>query len=205
MRLIYGFDPLCGWCFGLVPAFTALRAARPGIPVSMVFPGLVTGDRVGPYAEAEAYIRQAGPRMEAVTGRRIGAPFWDLIRTPGVMGDSAPPVAVLAAVREARPDLALAVAHDVTEAHFLQGADLNRAETYAPILAARGYDGPVPDVADRVRAEAAFAEGRASGIRSFPTLILERDGRQVTLPSVYEGHALIAAFDAAAVELGAPA
>jgi putative protein-disulfide isomerase len=61
--LIVGIDPLCGWCYGILPALRALNEAEPGLPMRAVMAGLVTGDRVGPYAQMEGYIRGASERL----------------------------------------------------------------------------------------------------------------------------------------------
>ena len=191
--LIYGFDPLCGWCYGAVPALRALREAMPGLPVHLVMSGLVTGTRVGPYAEMEGYIRGASENLRKVTGRAPSDAFFELIRTPGVTGDSAPPSVAIDAVKRDRPEAALPFAHAVIEAHFERGADLNDPATYAPLLAEHAPGVALPDLSDPALAEAAWAEGRAMGIRSFPTFALVRDGRAEVLPSLYDPDALIAA------------
>ncbi len=55
-ELLYGFDPLCGWCYGVAPAMRRVAADHPDLPVRLVMAGLVSGDRVGPYAAMEGYI-----------------------------------------------------------------------------------------------------------------------------------------------------
>ena len=184
--LIYGFDPVCGWCYGLVPAIRRVRADHPGLPVRLVMAGLVTGARVGPYAAMEGYIRGASDRLRAVTGRAPSEAFFDLIRRPGVLGDSGPPSVAIAHVLAAAPDRAADFAHAVIEAHFEAGADLNDPATYPPLLAALGLPADLPDLHDPALAEAAWREGRSLGIRSFPTLAVEQGGRVVPLPSEYD-------------------
>ena len=39
-RLIYAFDPLCGWCYGFAPALRALRQALPALEVELRIGGL---------------------------------------------------------------------------------------------------------------------------------------------------------------------
>ena len=187
-RLIYGFDALCGWCYGIVPAMRRVARDHPGLGIEAVFPGLVTGARVGPYAEMEGYIRSASLRLRDVTGRAPTEAFFDLIRRPGVLGDSGPPTAVFAHVKAHRPDRLLDVAHAVTEAHFETGADLNDPEAYRAILDALGLGLGVPPLDDRDAIGRAWAEGRAMGITHFPTLILNGE----TLPPIYEPDALSA-------------
>lgn len=195
--VIYGFDPLCGWCYGVVPAMRALRDARPDLPVRLVMAGLVTGPRVGPYAAAEGYIRGASERLREVTGRAASEAFFDLIRRPGVLGDSGPPCVAIAAVGEAHPGREVDFAHAVIEAHFEEGADLNDPATYPPLCARLRLSWPAPDIHDPALAEAAWAEGRAMGISSFPTLVAVGPKGRRALPSTYDPEALVALVDAA--------
>lgn len=67
--LIYGYDPLCGWCYGAIPALRYLRGKRPALHIEVLLSGLVIGDRIRPYSEAVGYIRGASKDLERVTGR----------------------------------------------------------------------------------------------------------------------------------------
>ena len=194
MRLIYGFDPLCGWCFGMAPAMRALVAARPDLDVRLTLPGLVTGSRVGPYAEMEAYIRQASRRLHNVTGRSPSEAFFAMIRRPGVVGSSAQPCAVLGAARDRDPRAALKLAHLVCDAHFEDGADLGDPATYPPLIARAGLEMPVPAASE---AGAFFEAERRFGIASFPTLAVEAGGEVQALPTEYDPARVVAMVDAA--------
>ena len=191
-HLLLGFDALCGWCFGLVPAMRAVEDAYPDLPVVVALPGLVTGDRVGPYAEMESYIRGASTRLLAATGRAPADAFFDLIRRPDVRGDSGPPTAAMAHVRAHAPERLLAFAHAITDAHFERGADLNDPLTYRHAMNALGIDAPLPDLAATEAVAREWAAGRALGIQSFPTLAFVRDGRAEVMPSRYEPDAVVA-------------
>ncbi len=190
--LIYGFDPICGWCYGFAPAMRAIRAALPGLPVRLAMSGLVTGARVGPASEKIAYVRSAAARLEAVTGRAPSAAFFDWMASPGAVADSGPPAAAIDAVMRARPEAAIPFAHAVIEAHYGDGMDPNDPAAYAPLLAAHAPGVALPDIHDRAVQDAAFADGRAMGISSFPTLALLRaDGSARVLPSEYRPEAAV--------------
>lgn len=202
VRLIYGHDPLCGWCWGFAPALAALRAARPALGVDLVLAGLVTGARVGPYAAMKGYIQGASGRLAAVTGRRPSPAFFDLIGRADVISDSAPPSAVLAAARAVAPEAVLDLADAIQDAHFDAGHALGDPETYAPILARLGLPAGLADILHdpaRVRtlAEGEFARGRALGIASFPTLILATPNGLRPVDLAYDAPGLIAAVDRA--------
>ncbi|NAZ36000.1 DsbA family protein [Rubellimicrobium sp. CFH 75288] len=185
-EILYGFDPLCGWCYGIVPAIRRVARDHPGLPIRVVMAGLVSGERIGPYRAMEGYIRSASERLRAVTGRAPSGAFFDLIRRDDVRGDSGPPCIAIAHVAGHAPDRAVEFAHAVIEAHFEQGADLNRPETYAPLLKAAGVEAPLPALDDRALAESVWEAGRRIGIRSFPTLAVVRNGRARVLPAEYD-------------------
>ncbi len=185
-EIIYGFDPLCGWCYGIVPAIRRVAEDHPDFPIRLVMAGLVSGERVGPYADMEGYIRGASGRLREVTGRAPSEAFFRLITTPGVEGNSGPPCVAIAHAAGYAPDRAVDFAHRVIEAHFEEGADLNDAATYGPLLLEAGVAEPLPDIHDPYLAEAVWEHGRRIGLRSFPTLAVLKDGQARVLPSEYE-------------------
>ncbi|WP_333714903.1 hypothetical protein [Yoonia sp.] len=190
--LIYGYDPICGWCYGAAPA---IRAAADIIPVRLAMAGLVVGSRVGPAAEKESYVRQAAVRLQAVTGRAPSEAFFAWMRRPDAIAASGPPAVAVDAVRRQDPDRALAFAHAVTEAHYAEGMNPNDPDAYAPLLAAYAPGVKLPDIHDPALADAAFADGRRLGITAFPTLLLQDDsGRLSPLPMHYAPEALVAAI-----------
>ena len=185
-ELIYGFDPLCGWCYGIVPAMRRLAQDHPEVPVRLVMAGLVSGERVGPYAEMEGYIRGAAGHLREVTGRAPSEAFFRLIASPGVEGNSGPPSVAIAHVAGHAPERAVEFAHRVIEAHFEEGADLNAPATYGPLLREAGVEAPLPDIRDPDLAEAIWEPGRRIGIRSFPTLAVVKGGQARVLPPEYD-------------------
>ena len=185
--LIYGFDPICGWCYGFAPAMRAICSAHPDLPVRLVMSGLVTSERVGPAAAMEGYVRQAAGRLEAVTGRAPSEAFFAWMTSPGAVADSGPPAVAIHAVAAARPDATLPFAHAVIEAHYGRGMDPNDPAAYAPLLAEHAPGTVLPDLHDPEAQERAFAAGRAVGISSFPTLALRRAGGGIEpLPAEYD-------------------
>lgn len=199
-QVIYGFDPLCGWCFGFAPALRALRAEFPDLPVRLAMPGLVTGARVGAYAEMEGYIRGASARLRAVTGRAPSDAFFDMIRRPGVIGESAPAISAIVQAGGGEPAAELAYASAMIEAHFDGGRDLNAAETHRDLAGALGLAAP-PDPDWREPGLARMAADRALGIASFPTLIVHAEGRARVLPSLYAPEAVVAEVARARADL----
>lgn len=185
---VYGYDPICGWCYGAAPA---VRAVAELLPVRVVMAGLVVGPRVGPSANMEDYIISASVRLEAVTGRKPSAAFFDWLRKDTSIAASAPPAVAVHAVMQHAPDNAAAFAHALTEAHYRDGLDPNDPDAYSELLAAFAPDVTLPDIHDPDLAQAAFAEGRRIGLRSFPTFYLEQGNGLQELPTLYDPSALV--------------
>lgn len=179
-RLLYAFDPLCGWCHGFGPAFRAVRAALPDLPVSLLFGGLVTGERIGPYADKRAYIEAAQARLKTVTGVELGRDFHErILRNPSVTASSIPPCDVLLQLRARFPAALPDFAEALQTTHFRDGADYNDPGVYAQIAAGMSLDFH-PDVPRpgelRPALAAEFAATRAIGVSSYPTLLLQTVG-----------------------------
>ena len=180
-RIVYAFDPLCGWCHGFGPALDALRTALPDTPLDLRLGGLVTGARIGPYAAMGPYIRGASARMTAVTGVPLGAAFFDRIRgETGGIASSIPPCDVLLQARAVDPARVPDLARAIQDAHFHDGADLNDPSVHADLAARPGLDlrPDVPGPHDlRPALAAEFAATRALGVTSYPTILVMSDDR----------------------------
>ncbi|WP_299851073.1 hypothetical protein [uncultured Roseovarius sp.] len=194
VKIIYGHDTLCGWCFGFTPTLDAFVAAHPDIEIDVIPGGLIKGDRVGSYADMAGYVAQAEVKMTAVTGRAIGQPFRDMLQQEDApLSISAPPSLAILQMKKLAPGRALEFAHILQDAHFLNGKDLNLAATYDEICDAHGFPGldtaaiiaateETPEVA------ASYNESAMLGIQSYPTILLidEEDTVFGQIDSIYD-------------------
>lgn len=185
-ELIYGIDPLCGWCFGVIPAMRRVARDHPDLNIRLVMSGLFADKDAVPYCRIEGFIRDAERQLRQVTGRESSEAFFRLISTPGIVADSGPPCVAIAHVAGLAPDRAVDFAHRVIEAHHGEGADLNDPASYAPWLAEIGLPAKLPDIHDLCLAKAVWGEGRRIGLRAFPTLAIVKDGRARILPAEFD-------------------
>lgn len=204
-RLTYVYDPLCGWCFGFVPTLRAFAEANPDVEIDVVPGGLVTGDRVGPYDNMLNYISGAAPRMTEITGQALGEAFFDMMRqeeTP--LSNSAPPsLAVLQMQKLKDKAGVLSFVHGLLETHFIDGRDLNEAQTYDDLC--EKLDLPRLDTdaivgaTDRLATVAgSYAKARSLGVSSFPTSIVFNDDGETrgTITGIYDAKEFQRAYDA---------
>ena len=103
-RLTYLFDPLCGWCYGALPALEMLLAQE-DISVEPVPTGLFTDAGAFPMnAGFAAHAWEADQRIAKLTGQ----PFTEAYRTKVLENrdsrvDSGPATLALTAVRLTAP------------------------------------------------------------------------------------------------------
>lgn len=203
-KVIYGYDPLCGWCYGFIPTLTHLAKQHPDIAITVLPGGLVRGENIRSYATMRDYICQAAPKLEAITGRKPSEKFFDLLMqdNPPLMA-SAPPTHAVLQVAERSQDKTLQFAHAIQEAHFGEGLDLNIAQTYDKVTDELGLPrldtNAILAATDRDPLIAQSYEMSAcAGIRSFPTVVVldEADIALGTISSIYDPVDFTAKFNA---------
>lgn len=136
-HLIYLYDPLCGWCYGAMPAIHALADLGDCI-VEPVPSGLFAGTpdkRID--AEMASHIEQADARIAAMSGQR----FSDLYRrkvltNPDMPFDSRPATEALTAVSLWNVTRELDALHALQRERFVAGRDISSRDVIVQALAA---------------------------------------------------------------------
>ena len=179
-ELLYIYDPLCGWCYGMTPVVQRVRDEFSGrVNVSVLSGGMVTGDQVGPIRNKWEYIKTALADVEQVTGAHFGDAFRALGEEGSYVQDSEPPCRALSVFRQldARQNQAIDFAHDIQHAYFGEGKSLNDLATYDALVKAynmearefrRQFAAPVAATATQQE----FAAVARIGVTGYPTIIL---------------------------------
>ncbi len=178
--IVYGNDPLCGWCFAIGPALNDARE-RLGDEVRwrVECGGLVVGDRVRPIVHDSEYLRSGFAQVLAASGRVTGDRYWSEIVEPGTWVSNSEPVcrAVLVMQQQA-PDLAMKFSHSLTDALYLDGREPDTPETLRLLTEQLGLNGD-EFIASWASAEAidmtarSFKAARQLGVTTYPSLFLE--------------------------------
>jgi putative protein-disulfide isomerase len=80
-RIIYVFDPMCGWCFGFGKVMTEFEATyKDSIDFDVISGGMVVGEREGPVGDFADYILGAYTRVEEYSGMKFGQPYLDQLK-----------------------------------------------------------------------------------------------------------------------------
>lgn len=135
-HLIYLYDPLCGWCYGAMPAIHGL-ADLGGCIVEPVPSGLFAAPGKTLDAEMARHIEQADARIAAMSGQR----FTDVYRRkvlghPEMPFDSLPATQALTAVSLWNVRRELDALHALQRERFVAGRDISDRLVIAQALAA---------------------------------------------------------------------
>jgi putative protein-disulfide isomerase len=181
-KLIYVFDPLCGWCYGFANVVSELHSKYADrYEFDIVSGGMVRGASIAPMAKMHDYIKGAYPRLEQMTGAKFGTPYLEkLLPSTTILMDSHMPSYALEAVRLQDEKLLIPFAHSMQRAHYMEGIDYNLTENYLPLVTALGMDAQLfaeQVVSEEVKyaTEQNFAWCANIGVQSYPTLIMETE------------------------------
>jgi putative protein-disulfide isomerase len=182
-ELIYGFDPLCGWCFAFRPTMHAIVEAQPDLPVRVLYGGLVVGERVEPIAAQRDYLIRGLAQVRQTAGVVAGDAFYNGLLADGTyISNSEPPCRAIWTMQQLAPDQAYAFADALPDAFYGRGLPLDDERVLGELVAARGVDVESfltlwrSDDARRGTQDA-FAFARANGITMYPTLLYRRGDR----------------------------
>jgi putative protein-disulfide isomerase len=181
-KLIYVFDPLCGWCYGFANVMSELHNKyKDRYEFDVVSGGMVRGDSIAPMAKKHDYIKGAYPRLEQMTGAKFGAAYLEqLLPSTTILMDSHMPSYALEAVRMQDDAQLIPFAHAMQKVHYMDGMDYNKVENYLPLVSNLSLDAAQFEVqiaSEEVKyaAEQNFAWCANIGVQSYPTLIMQTE------------------------------
>lgn len=181
-ELLYGFDPLCGWCFAFGPTIRALAAAHPDLPIQLRYGGLVVGERVRPIADTRDYLMNGLEQVRATAGVAAGDAFYNRLLAEGTyISNSEPPCRAIFVMEQLAPAAAFAFAVALPDAFYVDGQPLDNEDVLANLAARYGADPTAfrkswHSEAARTGTQAAFVTARRQGFNSYPTLAYSRGG-----------------------------
>ena len=190
-RLLYFFDPLCGWCYGFSPVIRSLATQQDTLPVEVVCGGMITGEREGPLGKQMAdYILGVVPRLEGMTGVKFGEKYLDMIRDGSHYNSSVKPSVAVVIMKELHPENALLFAADFQKISFSEGFDFNEDSTYRELASRYALDADdfmhrMGDAQYRAKAEAEFDLTKRFGVSGFPCVVARHKEQYFMVSSGY--------------------
>lgn len=184
-------DPMCSWCWGISPTVSAVEALceAEGVEFSITMGGLRPGGGDPWNAAFKSFLRGEWRHIAQVTGQPFG---FTLLEAQHFDYDTEPACRAVATVKllQARDQLPSAIAlkffSAVQRKFYVEGQDPKVTDFYASICASLALDFDEfravfssPEARQAVQQE--FVRCRQWGVRSFPTLLLERRGEREQL------------------------
>jgi putative protein-disulfide isomerase len=183
IKIIYYYDALCGWCFGMYPVIAKLQKKYQNkIEFEVISGGLFLNEHAGKVNKAAPHIKKGAYKVvEEKTGVKFGAAFLnDLFGEQKNTLNSLFPAIALCIVKERFPDKALAFSTSLTRAIYEDGIDSIDINSYTKYATKLGFEEDefqekMRDKRYQSMAQKDFKAYINSGIRGFPTLLIESD------------------------------
>jgi putative protein-disulfide isomerase len=129
-KVIYVFDPLCGWCYGFSKVMAEFyKVNKNNYEFEIVSGGMVTGDRVEPIGKIAPYIKNALKDVENASGVKFGKKFIEETLDKGtIVFNSVPPSIAISIVKKEKPEYAIPFAEAVQKAIYFYGINPNEID-----------------------------------------------------------------------------
>jgi len=192
MKILYVYDPLCGWCYGFSPVMTKIyEKHKNNVRFEVISGGMVTGNRIGPIGEVAGYIGEAYKTVEQKTGTKFGTDFLEGTLKEGKANfTSIPPSIALTIFKEYKPEEAILFASDIQKGIYYEGKEPEMEKWYADLAARYGIKEDVflakfEESDYLVKARSDFKRAQELGVRGFPSVFIERNGEVTMISSGY--------------------
>ncbi len=176
-KLLYMYDPLCGWCYGFSPAIKKIwELYGDRLHCEVWSGGLAIGEAAQPIGTGWAFIGRSLHIVEETTGVHFGEGFKALVQEGTYVYNSEPPCIAMTVFKEYHPARAVAFAHDLQHALFYDGHSLNTPSTYRELVQPYGIDADefiskMNDASYRTATYKEFETVASMGVSGFPTLV----------------------------------
>lgn len=172
----YFADPMCSWCWGFAPVASAIHETfGDRLRLALVLGGLRPGTREA----LSPALREEILHHWHEVHRRTSQPFvFEGALPDGFVYDTEPPSRAVVAVGELVHEAVFPYFRSVQHAFYAEQKDVTRSRTLAALAERQGIEaGTFLDrfESDDVKrtTQAHFARTRRTGIRGFPTVVLE--------------------------------
>jgi putative protein-disulfide isomerase len=186
--VVYGNDPLCGWCFAIGPEIGSAKESLTGlVDWQISCGGLVTGQRVRSIALDAQYLRSGFAQVKAVCGREPSEAYWENVVNKGTWVSNSEPVCraifsvqrYIEATRSAESAALLAIdfSRSLSDVLYMGGKLPDDPQTIEQLSSAVGLDGKAivqfwsSEEAKKLT-QRQFSHASEFGIKSYPSLLI---------------------------------
>lgn len=181
-RILWYFaDPMCSWCWGFTPVISAIKASYSDrVKIALMLGGL----RPGTTEPVTPKFREETLRHWRDVHKMTGQPFaFEGAMPEGFVYDTEPASRAVITVAEIIPEATFPYFKSVQEAFYARGQDVTKTKTLAELAEQHNIDKPrflerfeSEDVKNKTHTH--FRITRESGVRGFPTIVLQAGSGQ---------------------------
>lgn len=195
-RILWYFaDPMCSWCWGFAPIISAIKeryAAQ--MKVALVLGGLRPGTTEPMTPKSREDILHHWRDVQRMSGQQFQ---FDGAMPDGFIYDTEPPSRAVVAVSGIDPDAVFAYFKAVQEAFYARGEDITQRETLAGLARQQQMDRKrflalFDSDAVKRKTRRHFEMARESGVRGFPTTVLQDESGTTLLADGYRPYDAVA-------------
>ncbi|MFN3404654.1 MAG: DsbA family protein [Cytophagaceae bacterium] len=193
-KILYVYDPLCGWCYGFSPVILkAQEKYKDQFDFEVISGGMVVGERIGPIGKVAPYIKWAYKDVEKAAGVKFGENFLTGILEPGTaVFSSITPSVALSVFKAYQPDKSVLFASEIQKAIYFDGIEPENKQSYGKYAEKFGIPPAefVAALSDRTFLKTASEEFKLSsklGVKGFPTVFILKDGKYYQLTNGFVG------------------
>lgn len=180
-RLIYVHDPMCSWCWGFTDTYQSLVEQLPeDIKVLRLLGGLAPDSDEVMNESTKLMVQQAWQRIEQmIPGKQFNYDFWTKCQPRRA---TYPACRAIIAAREQGVEYDELMTRRIQQAYYQQARNPSDNDTLVELAADLGLDSKrfadqliSAETQRKLMDEISLA--RSMGINSFPSLVLDLDGR----------------------------
>ena len=185
-------DPICGWCYGNIENTKKLyNDFKDKVEFEVLPGGMWSGSNTRIQSvQMVNYFLKHDAAITQRTGVEFGKGYIDFIKNSHeVVLDSEIPSRAIVTISKIAPNLIVPFTMEILKARYFYGKDFNLYETYSDILAELNIDEKL--FFERFKSEELKSATQdsfrkaASYARSYPTMLIEKDGQRYLLEQGY--------------------
>lgn len=140
-KLIYGYDTLCGWCYGFSKEIEkTIQLLKNDIDFELVNGGLFAGVRGPKMGYMSAHIRRNMQFVTDRTGQKFGKGFTDLLDQIHYPYNSMKSSVAIEIIKELKPSKVFEFAGGIQKLFFEEGRDIHSDDFYLSLIDNYGLD-----------------------------------------------------------------
>ncbi|MBC7384309.1 MAG: DsbA family protein [Bacteroidia bacterium] len=186
-KIIYVFDPMCGWCYGFSAVIQKAAQKYAGeFDFEIISGGMVVGEREGPVGDFADYILSAYKRVEEASGVIFGEAYLAQLKTKQLYSSSVKPAIAIEVFKNFHPLQAITFAAALQKAYFMDGLDLSKDEVYKALIKPYGINETIflkslNDDAMRKKTYDGFKQAANLGVNGYPAVMAFKNGKYYAL------------------------